>query len=561
MRGPKAYFAPGGFLCLTVHVLHRCSADNGSAAVFSDNGGESWDWTGTLHQPGMDECTIAQTANGSLFAIMRSCPPDQHGQCAGVEQHPQAAPGNFRFSYSISTDGGTTFGPIRLHPDLVTPVCMSSLFAHRSGALLFAGPHSETSRSNLTVLASLDNGATFTRSLVITAGASGYSAMQCGLPGREDCGILYDEMGGSGLVFARFAFRDLKPFKSDDETETPSAPAPVPKTIGWFAGRPAWGAEFLLNEHADVADRVIACCSGMFVAPNGTMQRAPGFGPEVTAYGNLSVYQTPPYTIKEILLNFYGSAAAIPAVYARREAFSDELVQIALRYNASFICDWEFPQPASWDQFNATMALAASKLALHNHTISMTMQSGCGDTVPSWGSSSNPPCGTLFRSIPWAHKLVDMGTYQLTDSSANESTRRHALKLRRCEPPLDKITEFCGLEGQVFNHIFPIHGVVAPGTTHYPPVHEFAVGTSNGQYSAGLWPINCEANGTVAGGWTNSTLREFLSFLDTVGVRSVDVFCTGAAIPCPTIQLGQCSWFLDVLRWWKYRSMSDKRSM
>ena len=93
---------------------------------------------------------------------------------------------------------------------------MSSLFSHKSGALLFAGPYSVTSRRhNLTVvLASLGNGATFTRSLSITEGPSGYSGMQCGLPGREDCGILYDA-GTPRLVFARFAFDDLKPFQTD----------------------------------------------------------------------------------------------------------------------------------------------------------------------------------------------------------------------------------------------------------------------------------------------------------------------------------------------------------
>ena len=208
---------------------------NGSVAVFSDDGGVTWDWTSSLHKPGMDECSIAQLSNGSLFAIMRSCPASQHGQCEGrrrlqadesaevtvavinrtagewLESH-VGGDGNSLFSYAVSDDGGNTFGPIRLHPDLVTPVCMSSLFAHKSGALLFSGPYSTTSRFNLTVLASLDNGQTFTRSLRVTAGPSGYSAMQCGLPGREDCGILYDAMSGAGLMFSRFAFEDLQPF-------------------------------------------------------------------------------------------------------------------------------------------------------------------------------------------------------------------------------------------------------------------------------------------------------------------------------------------------------------
>ena len=33
----------------------------------------------------------------------------------------------------------------------------------------------------------------------------------------------------------------------------------------------------------------------------------------------------------------------------------------------------------------------------------------------------------------------------------------------------------------------------------------------------------------------------------------MDVWCSNAAVPCPTIILpGQCSWFLDQLRWWKF---------
>ena len=208
---------------------------NGSVAVFSDTGGLTWDWTSSLHHSGQDECSIAQLANGSLMAIMRSCPANKNGLCQGrrrrLDDHSdpeqpitakmpatreyqpnEVGVGNKLFSYAISNNGGTTFGPIRLHPDLPTPVCMSALFTHKSGALLFSGPYSTTERYNLTVLASLDNGVSFTRSLTVTEGPSGYSALQCGLPGKEDCGILYDAMGGEGLMFSRFAFDDLRPF-------------------------------------------------------------------------------------------------------------------------------------------------------------------------------------------------------------------------------------------------------------------------------------------------------------------------------------------------------------
>ena len=186
---------------------------NGSVAVFSDDGGTTWDWTGSLHRRNLDESSIVQVQNGSLFAIMRT-----------THHHPHSR--NTLFEYAISDDGGDRFGPYKLHPDLVTPVCEGALFAHESGALLFSGPYSQTSRENMTVLASVNNGRSFTRSLSVTTGLSGYSALQCGLPGREDCAILYDGMGESctgishncsaGLMFNRFAFADLKPYKSDD---------------------------------------------------------------------------------------------------------------------------------------------------------------------------------------------------------------------------------------------------------------------------------------------------------------------------------------------------------
>jgi hypothetical protein len=321
----------------------------------------------------------------------------------------------------------------------------------------------------------------------------------------------------------------------------------VPKSIGWFAGRPSWGSGFLLDDHPTLADRLIPCCSGMWVNASGHLQRAPGFPDSLTPYGNLSLFQRPGSNIQDILMNFFvkDAALAIPAMHARRESFAAELLAIALRYNVSFIMDWEFPQAVPWVLFNETMTVVSRKLATSGKTLSLTIQSGCGDTIPGYGAVSNPPCGTLFRSMPWAHKLVDMGTYQLTDSLANDTVRQRALKLRPCPAPLNKITEWCGLEGQVLNHLHPIVGEVAAGVREYP------MGAANGQYSAAFWPINCEQNGTVAGGWTNSTLHAFLVFLDSVHVRSVDVFCTGAAVPCPTLLSGQCTWFLDQLQWWK----------
>ena len=41
-------------------------------SVFSDDGGKTYRFTG-VYKPGMDECNIAQAANGSLLLIARNC--------------------------------------------------------------------------------------------------------------------------------------------------------------------------------------------------------------------------------------------------------------------------------------------------------------------------------------------------------------------------------------------------------------------------------------------------------------------------------------------------------
>jgi photosystem II stability/assembly factor-like uncharacterized protein len=153
------------------------------------------------------------------MAIMRNCPTNLHGHCQGrrrlLKDERQQGAGSKRFAYAVSTDGGTTFDQIREHPDLVTPVCQGSLLGYKD-MVLFAGPYSEVSRTNLSVLASYDNGQTFSKSLILDPGKAGYTGLQCGLPEPLDCAILYDDGSSESdlrLVFRRFASTALK---SDD---------------------------------------------------------------------------------------------------------------------------------------------------------------------------------------------------------------------------------------------------------------------------------------------------------------------------------------------------------
>jgi hypothetical protein len=118
---------------------------------------------------------------------------------------------------------------------MLTPVCMGSVISHQgpsdsSFSLYYSSPYSggvyfsrgrgdrppnynccvcaATSRVNLTILASDDNGATFSRSLNLWPGSSGYTGLACGMPGENDCGVLFSSTGG--LNFLPFSSKAVK---------------------------------------------------------------------------------------------------------------------------------------------------------------------------------------------------------------------------------------------------------------------------------------------------------------------------------------------------------------
>lgn len=186
----------------------------------------SYNYSTGVYLPGLDECNIAQAANGSLFLISRNCREGNLNKCQ-MSDHSTDDPvdatalsgsrakgvGNHRFVYSISNDGGESWSAPQDQDQMVTPVCMASIISFKGGSdsapvLYYSSPYSATSRTNLTILASDDNGATFSRSLNLWPGSAGYTGLACGLPGRDDCAVLYSGVGG--LNFLRFASADVK---------------------------------------------------------------------------------------------------------------------------------------------------------------------------------------------------------------------------------------------------------------------------------------------------------------------------------------------------------------
>jgi len=148
----------------------------------------------------MNECQVAELfdGRGTLLLDMRSY--------RGLARRAQ----------SRSEDGGATWGTALDVPALVEPICQASILrwenagAGRPGWLLFCNPADAKKRRNLTVRVSPDNGATWPRSLVLRAGATGY----CCLVALSDTAAaclyeLSDKQPYEQIVFVRFDARDL----------------------------------------------------------------------------------------------------------------------------------------------------------------------------------------------------------------------------------------------------------------------------------------------------------------------------------------------------------------
>lgn len=172
-----------------------------SHVIYSDDDGKTWK-TGGSAGPKTNESAVVQLADGALLLNMRSYA------------------GQHRRAISYSKDGGITWSPVRLDPELIGPVCQASLIrytlARQSGRnrLLFSNP-ADTVRDRMTVRLSYDEGKTWPVSRLVDPGFSEYSSLAVLKDGT--IGLLYDRsagkaspahgffsQNGSEIVFAHF---------------------------------------------------------------------------------------------------------------------------------------------------------------------------------------------------------------------------------------------------------------------------------------------------------------------------------------------------------------------
>ena len=131
-------------------------------AIYSDDGGQTWQASKNAACTNGDEAKVVELPDGKILMSIRN-----------------RAKGHRLFS--TSTDGGETWSEPQLNTTILDPACNGDIIAYTHKGkhlLLHSLPASPTTRENVTVYVSEDNGATWTPKRRIFEGYSAYSSMQ-----------------------------------------------------------------------------------------------------------------------------------------------------------------------------------------------------------------------------------------------------------------------------------------------------------------------------------------------------------------------------------------------
>lgn len=162
-----------------------------SHIIYSDDKGISWHLGGKAPEGGVNECEVVEVTDGRLMLNMRSHQRDQR-----VRQ------------VAISDDGGITWANQHIDKNLIDPICQASIrrYAWSPNIVLFANAASTDARVNMTLRASIDDGATWTAQVTLHEGPSAYSDIAVLGDGRIAC--LYECGDENPYEYLRFALID-----------------------------------------------------------------------------------------------------------------------------------------------------------------------------------------------------------------------------------------------------------------------------------------------------------------------------------------------------------------
>ncbi|WP_197529150.1 exo-alpha-sialidase [Aeoliella mucimassa] len=191
---------------LVIPSDHTISGDWGAHVVYSDDHGETWalgavyDETSGVIKP--NENVAVELVDGSLYFNSRD-----NGTAPGTR------------SIAYSRDGGLTYdGPFVAEPQLSSPVVQNAVVRFQAtdegddqNILLHSAPSNPTSRNDMTISVSFDEGTTWEKSTLIHPGPSAYSDLV--KIDSQQFGVLWE--GGDSLyqeiLFGAMSFDDLDP--------------------------------------------------------------------------------------------------------------------------------------------------------------------------------------------------------------------------------------------------------------------------------------------------------------------------------------------------------------
>ena len=131
-------------------------------AIYSDDGGITWHASKNPGCTDGDESKVVELSNGDVLMSIRNRHKGDR-------------------LFSISTDGGETWSEPKYNATLPAPACNGDIVAYTHNGknlLLHSLPASRTTRENVTVYVSEDNGETWTAKRCIYKGYSAYSSLQ-----------------------------------------------------------------------------------------------------------------------------------------------------------------------------------------------------------------------------------------------------------------------------------------------------------------------------------------------------------------------------------------------
>ena len=188
-------------MCMRKICRNSCPRDFHSYAAYSDDHGRTWNASHYLAS-GTTECQIAELSNGVLYMSIRAIAP---------------YPNNHRRLSSRSTDGGQSWGPIKLEPALVDAGGCAGSVVTAAKQVIYSHPDAG-GRSNMTIYCSHDDAESWSQTYEVYSGSSAYSSLAIIAPavpragGRtgaaasaSGAGLLFEKDGYGALAFARVA--------------------------------------------------------------------------------------------------------------------------------------------------------------------------------------------------------------------------------------------------------------------------------------------------------------------------------------------------------------------